>query len=243
MKKFYFLLLLLCFACSSPVKEKTYLIGIDKSFASLALEGQESNVLGFSLDLLGAIAKERELSLERIDENPLSLLPSLSRGETQGALYVMEPYQFLEKTYAYSNLYLETGPVLVMRKASSGIKLNELNNKEIAVLEGSNDGLLLSQSPAVIIRSYSLVSEVLLAIADGSLDGALIDFLLAERYISDLYKRQLIILTPPLLQKGLRLICMRKEGEPLVREFNKGLSTLKKEGKYKDLLKKWQLPY
>ena len=243
MKKLYFLFLLLTFACSSPVKEKTYLIGIDKSFSSLSLEGQESNVLGFSLDLLGAIAKERGLTLERINENSLSLLPALMRGELQGALFVMESYQFLEKTYAYSNLYLETGPVLVTRKNDPSTKLDNLSGKEIAVLEGSNESLLLRESPGVIIRSYSLVSEVLLRVASGELDGALVDYLLADRYIQDLYRTQLAIVTPPLIQKGLRLICLRKDGEPLVREFDKGLEKLKKEGIYKELLTKWSFPY
>lgn len=243
MKKAVFLFLILLSACSSPMKKKNYMIGIDSSWYPMDLEGQESQVLGFSLDLLSEIAMEQDLNLERIDENALALIPSLNRERFQGVLTVMQPQIFLEDKYVFSNLYLVTGPSLVVHKNSLIDDLGELSGKEIAVMEGSNDSLLLRESEGVIIRSYDQVAQVLLAIANGEIDGAIVDFLIAERYIRDLYREQLMLATPPLEKRGLRLIALRgKEGEFLVKQFDRGLKALHKNSDYKKLLEKWSLP-
>ena len=67
------------------------------------------------------------------------------------------------------------------------------------------------------------------------------DILSAAAYCRDLYQGELMIVTPPQSDEGLRLVTKHNAATDLIKGFNKGLQKLKKNGSYEKLLDKWSL--
>lgn len=226
-------------SCSGSSNGPSFEIGVDPSWYPIDLMGKEANVYAFSNDLLQEIARVKKIQISRINMNWDNLFLNLEKNKYQGILSSLYPYLFNKKHYDFSEIYLAIGPVLILSVSSSANSFKMLRGKEIAVLRGSNNDLILEKYPDTLIRTYDSIPKALNDIVSGTIDGALIDVLIAESYIHDLYQGQLKIATAPLTNEGLRLVTLRGQQEELIRLFNEGLDELKKDGSYDKLLSKW----
>ena len=232
---------LFCLAACSGSSSKIYRVAVDPSWYPMELKGQEKYVLGFSTELLQEIGKIEKISLALISTNWNTLLWGLQEEHYESMLSSLEPQLFNQKDYDFSDLYLPSGPVLVVPANSKADSLDDLKGKEIAYSLGTSQDDILAKHPGIIVRTYSSIPTALADIVNGNLDGALIDTLIAYPYVRDTYATQLKIATPPLTKAGLRLVTLHGKADHLVEAFNAGLKKLKSNGTFQELLKKWSL--
>ncbi|MCI0382768.1 MAG: transporter substrate-binding domain-containing protein [Chlamydiae bacterium] len=237
----FFLCLILFFGCSKQKKSHDFLIGIDPYWYPLEIAGREKNILAFSSELLSEIAKSKNIKIALITMNWDNLLWGLNHGKYEGILSSMQPYLFYEKKYQFSDLYLPTGPVLILPYDARISSLEKMKGKEVGVIRGSPASLLLQTFPGIILRSYNSIPETFNDILIQTIDGAVIDLLPAQAYVRDLYHNQLKIASPSLDNQGLRLITLQCQTGALIKIFNEGLKELRKSGKYEKMVKKWGL--
>lgn len=237
----------LCYLCllflngcgSSGLPENT--IAIDPLWYASELPGKEKNVFAFSCELLQEISKVKKTKISILTQNWDMLLPNLRQKKYTGILSPMPPYLFNEKTYYFSDSYLQTGPVLILPFASKVDAFEKLSGKEIAILRGSKDALLLEKYPGILIRIYDSLPQAFNDVLKGVIDGAIAPVLIAQSYCTDIYHGELKVATAPLTQEGLRLVTLYSEGDELVQTFNEGLKELRSNGSYEKLLRKWKL--
>lgn len=244
--KFFIYLMLFCltlFGCGKRPAIKEVSVGLDSNWYTLELGGRENNVTAFTIELLREIGQLENIKFKKIKANWDDLLSGLHTHKYDAIASSLHPYNFNQKTYNFSQLYLATGPVLVVPIASKILSLNELDGKEIAVLPNTGGELLLEKYPGVLIRTSESIPKTLSGVVDGTFDGAILDVLFAAAYCRDLYQGQLKIATPPLNDEGLRLISLHMRGatDELAASFNRGLIQLKNSGRYDKLLSKWNL--
>ncbi|NGX46057.1 MAG: ABC transporter arginine-binding protein 1 [Chlamydiae bacterium] len=237
---FLFLLVILAAGCGKK-KSEGYSIGVDGSWYPLELSGKENNVLVFSIELLKEIGKREKLPLSITEINWDSLLWGLREDRYNAVLSSMQPYNFYEKLYSFSDLYLMTGPVLVTRKESEMATLSDMKGKEIAIVRGSSAALFLQRYPGIIIRPYTTIPDALTDLEAMVIDGAAIEILMAQSYVSDLFQEELKIASGPLTDQGLRMVTLKKMDPKLIKSFDKGLKAMAKDGSYDKLMMKWGL--
>ncbi len=237
---FPFLLLLFTASCAlhHPLKEVS--IGIDPSWFPLQIPQRRGNVMAFSIELLKEIGRLENLSFTKVRMNWDNLTWGLHNKKYTAILSSMSPYPFKQQTFAFSESYLPTGPVLLVATTFPFHGIEALDGTEIATLPGTGGELLLEKSPSILIRPYDSIPEALNAVATGVIDGAIVNVLTAAAYCSNLYQGKLKIATSPLNDDGLRCIALREQQE-IIDAFNRGLDKLKKNGTLLKLQKKWQL--
>lgn len=238
--KLLFLSALCLAACGTSSKGKEYHIGFDPSWYPLSLMGMESNVLAFSQELLLEISHLEHVNFVRINKNWDNLLLGLQQKKYDGMLSSMQPFLFTVNTYDFSDLYLLTGPVLVVPIDSNATSVSMMKGKEIGIIQGASSVLIAEQNPYLTIRTYESIPDALNDVLAGVIDGALIDGLPAMSYINNLYP-DLKVVTSPLTDAGLRLITLHQESNELINLFNRALKKLKENGRYEDLAKKWNV--
>ncbi len=238
MKSIFILILCTLFSCSSH-SSKGCKVGIDPSWAPLQLPDRQESITAFSTELLTEIGQLEKIPFVRVTVNWDALLQGLKEQEYEAILSSMPPYLFNQKLFDFSEIYLSLGPVLVVSTSSSIDSIDHLQGKEIAVITGSSNDLLLQKTPGVLIRYSPSNALALNDIISGTVEGALIDVLTATAYCNDLYQGKLKIVSPPLTDEGLRFITLYGKADDLVKKFNTGLDKLKKDGTYNNLLTKW----
>jgi len=236
------LILLLFFAgCSSSSSAAQYKVAIDPGFNSLDLPERAGNIRAFCIELIEEIGKIEETKIAIYEVNWDALLWSIQQGQSNGIISTMQPYLFYEKIYSFSDPLLLTGPTLVIPVGLSVSSLKDMEGKEIAVIRGSKDALILEKYPEIIQRTYDSVPAALNDVATGVIDGAMIDILTASAYCKDLYQGTLKTALAPLSQEGLRLVTMQGGSPGLIEKLNAGLHKMKKNDAYDKLTKKWGL--
>lgn len=241
MKRIAILLALTLFLVSCSAKGKTYRIGIDPSYYPAQLGGKEANMYAFSNELLRAISHEEGVFFETVTMAWDNLIYGLKQKHYEGMLSSMTPRLALEKTYVFSDPFMSTGPVLVVRKGVKVSSIKHLKGKGVGVSSLNNEALLMEKYPGVNIHYYTSIPEALDEIVTDQIDGIVIDYLPASSYIRNLYFGQLTIATPPLNDAGLRLVSLAEESKELIEVFNRGLEKLRDNGTYEKLLRKWEL--
>ena len=242
MYRYFLWLLILVMGCSSGWQGKEKRVAIDPSWFPLSIAGRENHVTGFSTDLLKAIGRIEKMAITKMTVNWDTLVEGLQKHQYDAILSSMPPYIFNQKIFDFSDLYLATGPVLIVPMGSPNDSLKKMmKGREVAVLPDTKGAILLEKYPGILIRPYDSIPKALNDVVSGALDGAIVDMLFALAYCNDLYHDQLKIVTPPLTNEGLRLIVLHKEESDLVKAFNRGLAKLKSSGEYDKLLAKWNL--
>lgn len=239
--RLYLLLLLLILTCCGSGPNTPRKVGVDSSWYPLQLESRSNTVTAFSTELLTKIGGIENIPFVKVTVNWNDLMEGLQKDKYDAILTSMPPYIFNEKLFDFSDIYLPLGPVLVVKADSTIRSMTTLSGKEIAVITGSKNDLLLEASPGVLIRDYSTIPTALNALVAGTIDGAIIDILSAVAYCRDLYQGQLKIVTAPLTDEGLRLVTKHDAAPDLIKGFNAGLKKLKTDGSYLKLLDKWNL--
>lgn len=241
-KLFVFFSFLLLFGCGSNPSGSKYEIAIDPSWYPLNLGEREKSIVGFSTELLTEIANQEDLSFSLLQTNWDSLFEGLQKEKYDAILSSLYPYNFNENLYSFSAPFLKTGPVLVLPIDSSHKSLKDLSSKAIGALEGSPEILLLEKDPTLLIRTYENVPTTLNALVAGQIEAAILPILLAETYVENLYGKKLKIESKnPLTDEGLRLITLKGKKPKLIKQFNKALHHLEKNGEHEKLLSKWNL--
>lgn len=239
--KIYLLFLLFASCSLGNFKSPTYKVALDPTWEAVNLPERSASLRAFSIELMEEIGKIENINVIVYDQSWSDLLPGLEHKDYNGILSNQEPYVFHEKTYDFSSSYLSIGPVLVIPFQKTNTSLDQIKEQEIGVIKGSSGALILQKYPDIIQREYDSIPQALSAVATGTLDGAVIDALNAYSYCHNLYQGKLKIATPPLNQEGLRLMTLHKNSSHLIEAFNKGLTTLKKNGTYARLTQKWNL--
>lgn len=221
-----------------------YVIARDGTWYPQNFYGEESNVLGFSDDLLYNIAKLKKLSIRLVSSNPGHILEMLENGESvDGVLSSLQPDVILRSKYLFSERYYDLGAVLVVRVDSSIKEFADIKGGYLGIRRGANILFNIKDAPPVTVVTYDSRILMLDDIIRDKIDGALMNQLNGYNTTTFYYKGKLRVATPPLTDEGLRLVTLNRNREKaLIEAFNEGLEELKQNGTYDELLRKWELP-
>ncbi len=228
--------------CCGKSPHSRYRIAVDPSWFPLELQGKEAHVFAFTNELLTEIATLEGIKIKRIDMNWDNLTLGLQSEKYDAMISSMQPYVFNQEKYQFSDMYLSTGAVIVMRKRDQFLSMASLTGREVAVSTALDEMLLLTKNPKVIIRNYTMIPTALNEIVLGTLDAMLAGSIPVMDYVQDLYGNELKIVTEALNDHvGLRMITLKDQNTELIEKFNRGLEKMKSNGSYEKLAKKWRL--
>ena len=225
--------------CSSIKNEKKYYIGIDPSFYPLGLGLLGKQTYGFSQELLLEMAEEMNIRFFVIQANWDNLFSGLEADKYKAVFSSKYPYVFSKDKYNFSNVFLETGPSLVVRKGADNKLLDMLDGKLVGYIKEEDSIFILEKHPNILVKDYDSMAVLLEDVSNGHLEAAIVNSIQGSNFVNNLYGNSLVI-NPPLTDEGIRLISLNKD-EEIIKMFNKGLDRLEKKGIVTKLKRKWGL--
>ncbi len=236
-------LTLLLYGCNSDSKFKNYYtLGIDPSFFPLALEGKQNYVLGFLDDLL-LFMTETSLNFIKVYMSWDNLIEGLKLGKYDAAISPIPKTPENEKHFDFSDVWLKTGPVLVVPEKAKISDIKEFKDGYIGCIQFSQEDFYVQTQMNILPHYYQSAAQALLGLANGEVDGVLIGVVPAVSYVKDLYAGLLKIVGEPIGDSGLRLIVKKGENAKILELFNFGIEDSKASRDYKKMLDKWQVGY
>ena len=198
---------------------------------------KEGKLTGFDVDLLEIIGSKLNRSIKFIPMESNFVISSVISKITDLAGGGVSITQDRQKTVDFIVPYFDSGFVIVVRKDSEELDINQLKNKKI--------GTYLSDITGPIARTLGLDKNMLYGRYDflfdelitGAIDAVLFDYPFAQYMISHNYKESLKV-TGPLYFQHQYAFAVRKNYH-LKKDIDKAIEEILSSPVYKSIYIKW----
>lgn len=225
------------FSCLAAPK-KVLRVGTDATYPPFEFQDNKTGEFkGFSIDLIKALANEMKYDIKIINMGWEGIIPGLLNGNYDVIISSMTITPERKQAVNFSVSYFTAGQVIVTRKNIEGIKKgDDLRGKTISVQINTTGDLAASKIKGVKMKRFSTTPDALLELKNGGADASVVDEPLARYFIKEY---------PTLKIVGERFtsedygIAVNKKNTALLKEVNKAINALKKNGKYDQIYEKW----
>jgi polar amino acid transport system substrate-binding protein len=193
---------------------------------------------GFDIELIEAIAKQLNKTVEWIDIDFKGLVPGLIANRfdvAASAIYITEERR---KVVEFTDSYYPGGLVIMVKKGDDRIKgPDDLNGKKVSVQVGTKSvNFLKEKFPSVERIEVEKNQEMFQLVEIGRADAAVTGKPAAKVYAR--VRGTLLVLDQPLTIEEYGF-ALRKSDPELVKQFNDALKKLKADGTYDKLVSKY----
>ncbi|MDM7883279.1 ABC transporter permease subunit [Staphylococcus borealis] len=173
----------------NKIKERGVLrVGLSADYAPLEFEktkNGKTEYVGVDIELAKKIAKDNHLKLKIINMQFDSLLGALKTGKIDIIISGMTSTPERKKEVDFSEPYMETGNVMLIRENNSDAfhTLNDFKNKRIGAQKGSEQEKIAQQEiENAQLSSLNRLPDAILALKSKKIDGLVIEKPVAEAY-------------------------------------------------------------
>ncbi|MDE5899413.1 MAG: amino acid ABC transporter substrate-binding protein [Treponemataceae bacterium] len=219
-----------------------FVLGLDDSFPPMGFRDDDSNIVGYDIDLAKEVAARLGVEFEAKPIDWAAKEMELSTGTIDCIWngFTMEPER--EEALAFSKPYLENEQVLVVR-ADSGIEtLADAAGKVIGLQSGSSAQMAVDKNPdfANSIKNVVYFKDNITALNDlfvGGIDGVVMDSVVAAYDISQ--SGRPLVIVDDVLSEEMYVVAFRKGDVELRDEVQKILEEMAADGTVEAITTEW----
>ena len=239
MKKLFILLAsIMILSCAKEESDVLY-VGTNAEYPPFEYLDENGNVVGFDIDLMNEISRVIGKKIEIKDMTFDGLIPALESKTIDILIAGITATESRKKVINFSKPYFESQQAIIVKEDNNSItNFDSLNNSyTVGVVLGYVGDVALTESKKVEkIERFNRTADTVVALQSGKIDAAIMDYPIAVGYIKN--NEGLKAIKTDLSIQEL-CIGFRKEDTKLLEEINKALDTLKENGKYDELVKKY----
>ncbi|WP_336793237.1 glutamine ABC transporter substrate-binding protein GlnH [Pantoea anthophila] len=231
--------LALAFSLSSSAAEKKLVVATDTAFVPFEFK-QGDKYVGFDVDLWDAIAKELKLDYTLKPMDFSGIIPALQTRNVDLALAGITITEERKKAIEFSDGYYKSGLQVMVRNNENNIKgISDLNGKVVAVKSGTGS---VEYAKANIkskdLRQFPNIDSAYMELGTNRADAVLHDTPNILYFIHTAGKGRFKAVGDSIEAQQYG-IAFPKGSDDLREKVNGALKTLKENGTYNQLYKKW----
>lgn len=215
-------------------------VGIEPTYKPFDYK-ENSKLTGFDVDLLEAIAKDLNISLNWVEMNFDGLIPALKTGKIDMIASAMSVTEERKKNADFSNTYYMTKNLYIKRKDDTSLTTkDDLANKKIGVQLGTLQENAAKNIKNAIVEANADLNVAILALKNKKIDAIILDKDVAKGYLeqnTDLSS----FFEEDDGSSGFSFAFDKDKQKELIEKINQTLEKLKQNGIYENLLIKYQL--
>lgn len=197
-------------------------------------------IIGFDIDIANYIAKELGFQLDVKESDFNGLIPALVTSRADFVMAGMSPTPEREKSVDFSIIYYQALDTIVASKGSNLLKTQDLSGKTVGVQLGSiqekNLKKIAEKVQNIQLKQLNRVSEAIQELKSKRIDAAIIENTVAQGFAQANPDLEFNVIAS---EENTGSAIAFANNSPLVAPFNKVLSSMKENGKLKELSAKW----
>ena len=225
-------------------KSKTYVLGMDDTFAPMGFRDEKGELVGFDVELAQAAAKEMGIKVEC---QPIDWTVKETELDSGNVDFLWNGYSITperEKKVLFSDPYMDNRQIIVTLKDSPVNSKADLAGKRITV-QGESSALEAVTKDEAFVKSlaeppveYATNTECFKDIEAKRCDAIVVDEVLARYYMKQNGEENYKVLDDNFGEEKFA-VGMRKDDVALQEALNKALAKLKEDGTYDEIYKKY----
>lgn len=196
------------------------------------LSEKEGDLVGIDIDIAKAIARELGVKLEIKDLIFSRIFDALNSGKIDLAIAGLHPTEERKKIADFSDIYYQAIQSIIIRKENieSIRTVEDLRGKRVATQKDSiQQEMAVSQITGAVFVERETIEELIIILKKGLVDAVILEEPVAESYVRR--DSNFTLLKIKKFDKLGSSIALKKGNHLLLKEINRILAKLKKEGK------------
>ncbi|SHI48505.1 basic amino acid ABC transporter substrate-binding protein [Desulfofundulus thermosubterraneus] len=222
-----------------PTGKQKILVASDTAYAPF--EFQDPNTgkyVGFDMELIQAIAEVNNWDYEIRSMNFDGIVPALQSASVDLAISAMTITDKRKEQVNFSLPYYQSGQCVAVKASNNTIKgFDDLAGKKIGVQIATTGADEARKIPGAKITDYNTINEAFMALKNGNVDAVVNDYPVTFYFIQQGNKDVKIV--GDLRTSEFYGIAVPKSKPDILEKVNSALKTLKENGKYAEIYKKW----
>lgn len=231
--------LALAFSLSSTAAEKKLIVATDTAFVPFEFK-QGDKYVGFDVDLWDAVAKELKLDYTLKPMDFSGIIPALQTRNIDLALAGITITDERKKAIEFSDGYYKSGLLVMVRNNENDIKgIDDLNGKVVAVKSGTGSvDYAKAHIKAKDLRQFPNIDNAYMELGTNRADAVLHDTPNILYFINTAGKGRFKAVGDSIEAQQYG-VAFPKGSDDLREKVNGALKTLKENGTYNQIYKKW----
>lgn len=218
-------------------EQKTIILGTEATFPPFE-SVENDKVVGFDIDLTQAICDKLGYKMEIKNMGFDALIPALRSGQIDVIAAGMDATPERKKQVDFTDVYYKGGYTIVVRKDNTNITgYDTIAGKTVGAQVAAKAGDFAAEHGANL-KQFDTNSQGWMELEAGTVDAISIDKAVAQDYMTHGGSEKAKIVGEPITARGVAM-AVSKDKPELLKDFNKTLNELKKDGTYAKLYKKW----
>ena len=194
-------------------------------------------IVGFDVDLVKAVARTfgvSKVTFKRQAFDTIFLAVAQKRFDLAASSISITPAR--AKTVLFSAPYFTANQSLMVRRGSDIKTTRDLAGKTLGAQTGTTGADLAKTFKPSEVKTYQLIDDAFSALQAGRVDAVINDFAISAYATKS--KKNLVVVQQIRTKEGYGL-AFPKGSEALRNAFNRGLVTIKRNGTYDRIYKRW----
>lgn len=231
---------------TAGAQELTLKIGTEGAYPPFNNLTPDGKLEGFDVDIAKALCEEMKAKCEFVTQDWDGIIPALQAGKFDAIIASMSITPERKEKVDFTNKYYQTPPAIVAPKDSDikGVTKEDLAGKTIGV-QGSTTHFNYAEKTYTdsTIKPYPTAQEYQLDLANGRIDAANDDIIVAQQFLETPEGACCKIVgtikpVPEIHGEGVG-VAVRKGETDLINKFNAAIDAIRANGKYKEINDKY----
>ena len=231
---------LLALSASIQAQNKELVVGSSATYRPFAYETPTKEIVGYDIDIIRAVAQKAGLQIKIVNTPWTGIFAALNNGDVDLVISGVTINDKRKQSYDFTAPYFEARQLIAVNKDSTVKNLKDLSGKKVAVVTGSTADDIASREFGKTnpdIRRFESTPVIISELANGGVDAAIGDNgVIAFRTQEH---KQLKTVSDASFPKEYFGIVVKQGNKALLDKLNKGLATVKTDGTYAQIYKKW----
>ena len=225
---------------STPAGEPVLTAGMDAAYPPFGSQDSKTReYVGFDVDVIRAIGKNAGFKVVVKNLAFDGLIPALKTGNIDIAINDITISEERAKSVDFSHRYYIAGLGVVVNADNHTIKsVKDLEGKRLAASIGSTGEIAAKAVPNARVRVFNELNECYLELRNRGVDAVINDIPTNDYYVAKAGKGKVKTVPVALSTEDLG-IAVKKGNTALLERINQGLTTIKQNGEFARIYKKW----
>ena len=217
---------------------KKLVVGTDGVFPPFGYM-ENGELVGFDIDLIKQIGKDLGYEIEMKVQPFDALIPSLKTGKLDAIISGMSATEERKKSVDFTDDYFVSKETYLRKKGNTAVTPTTLSGKKIGVQLGTIQEMEAKTiNGATVVPNESTVNTIL-DLKAGKIDVIILEKAVAEEYMKKNPEMEIFDEKPASI--GMAMAIDKGKNPELIKQINAELKKMRENGKYDELIKKYDL--
>lgn len=229
-------------ASTAPAAAKVFVVGTDAAYAPFESQNEKGELVGFSIDLLNAVAKKAGIEVKFINTPWEGIFNTLAQGDRDLLISSITITQERKQSMDFSSPYFDAVQFIAVKEGSKITKFSDLEKLKVGVQTGTTGDEVVSKlqgKTSTNIRRFESTPLALKELDAGGVEAVVADNGVVVNYVQNNASVKLKTVTDASFTPEQYGIAVKKGNAELLAKINKGLADMKADGTYAQIYSKY----